>query len=146
MTALSPATVAKLAKVLPRLATDSDGEVIATVAAVKRVLASGGHDIHDLTEALTAPPPPPIVVWREAPQPRQSNPFSRRPHHWRDGLDPNRRWTSLVLRCRLAPGRLSPWETTFLDSLKGRLDRGGILTERQRDRLLEIAAKLGLTA
>lgn len=43
----------KLAALLPRLATDSDGEVLATVAAIRRVLKAEGSDLHDLAKAAT---------------------------------------------------------------------------------------------
>ena len=39
---------AKLAKIIPRLGTDHAGEVVATVEAMKRTLAAGGLDLHDL--------------------------------------------------------------------------------------------------
>jgi hypothetical protein len=43
----------KLAKLIPRLASNHDGEVIGTVAAIRRVLTSEGRDLHDLAAALT---------------------------------------------------------------------------------------------
>jgi hypothetical protein len=47
-----------VAKLIPRLASPHDGEVIATARAVGRALQSAGCDWHDLTKAITAPPPP----------------------------------------------------------------------------------------
>jgi hypothetical protein len=44
----------KLRLLIPRLASDADGEVVATVAAIRRVLAAEGLDLHDLVAALTA--------------------------------------------------------------------------------------------
>lgn len=49
MTAL-PITLGKL---IPQLGTNHDGEVVATVAAIGRVLASAGLDWHDLAAALS---------------------------------------------------------------------------------------------
>ena len=43
----------KLSKLIPRLAIDQDGGIIATVRAIARLLKSDGHDFHDLAEALT---------------------------------------------------------------------------------------------
>jgi len=56
------ATRDKLAKLMPRLATQFEGERIATVAAIERVLRADGLDWNDLTAAFaggeTARPPP----------------------------------------------------------------------------------------
>jgi hypothetical protein len=46
----------KLRKLIPRLGTNHVGEAIATLAAIDRVLKSGGHDWHDLTAALCTTP------------------------------------------------------------------------------------------
>ena len=49
-----------VAKLIPRLASPHDGEVIATARAVGRALQSAGCDWHDLAKAAaTAPPPRP---------------------------------------------------------------------------------------
>jgi hypothetical protein len=44
-----PPTIAKL---IPRLASDHDGEVLATVAAIRRTLASQKLDLHDLAKSI----------------------------------------------------------------------------------------------
>jgi hypothetical protein len=46
------ATIAKLGKLFPRLATNHDGEVIATVRAIVRTLESAGASLHDLGPGL----------------------------------------------------------------------------------------------
>jgi hypothetical protein len=43
---------AKLALLIPRLASEFDGEVIATVRAMRRLLNAGGHDLHDLARVV----------------------------------------------------------------------------------------------
>jgi len=48
-----PATISKL---IPRLASDHDGEVLATVAAIRRTLAAGGRDLHDLARLVARTP------------------------------------------------------------------------------------------
>lgn len=45
---------AKLRLLIPRLASDAEGEVLATVAAIRRQLAAAGLDLHDLAVKLTA--------------------------------------------------------------------------------------------
>jgi hypothetical protein len=55
----------KLSKLIPMLATDHDGEMVATVRAISRTLKGAGLDFHNLVEALCepksiyAPPPSP---------------------------------------------------------------------------------------
>jgi len=58
MTDLSPDTGSKLGRLIPRLATDSDGEVLATVAAIRRTLDRAGLDLHDLAARLAETPRP----------------------------------------------------------------------------------------
>jgi hypothetical protein len=70
MADLSPDLTSKLGRLLPRLASDSAGEVVATVAAIRRTLDRAGLDLHDLTARLTATPQPvrPISPKRQAPR------------------------------------------------------------------------------
>jgi hypothetical protein len=56
-----------VAKLIPRLASNHDGEVIATVRAIDRTLKADRLDWHDLTRALTAP---------SGPLPRRSSGYS----------------------------------------------------------------------
>ena len=64
MTDLSPDTDGKLSRLIPRLATDSDGEVLATVAAIRRTLDRAGMDLYDLAARLATDAPRPV---RQAP-------------------------------------------------------------------------------
>lgn len=47
---------AKLEKLFALLASDKDGEVLATVGAIKRVLKAGGMDLHDVGKLMNKPP------------------------------------------------------------------------------------------
>jgi predicted N-acetyltransferase YhbS len=47
--------IRKLRLLLPRLASDASGEVVATVAAIRRTLAARGMDLHDLAAMIGAP-------------------------------------------------------------------------------------------
>jgi hypothetical protein len=51
--------IRKLRLLLLRLASDASGEVVATVAAIRRTLAASGMDIHDLAAMIGAPASPP---------------------------------------------------------------------------------------
>ncbi len=55
MTALAPA-LPKLERLVPRLASDPDGEMVATVRAMGRVLAGAGLDRYDFVAALRPSP------------------------------------------------------------------------------------------
>src|SRR5258708_1311082 len=46
--------VARIAKLTPRLASNHDGEIIATVAAIRRTLEGGGFDLNDLAGAVAS--------------------------------------------------------------------------------------------
>ncbi len=69
---LSSETVTKLGKLIPRLASDHDGEVVATARAIVRSLGSAGADLHDVVSALSKPPVERVVfkdrvVYRDRP-------------------------------------------------------------------------------
>lgn len=53
---LPATTCAKLAKLVARLASDFEGERVATLAAIDRILSGTGIDWNDLAAALTAEP------------------------------------------------------------------------------------------
>lgn len=49
---IEPSLAMKISKAIPRLASEIDGEVIATANAIVRVLGSAGLSIHDLASAI----------------------------------------------------------------------------------------------
>lgn len=51
---ISADTAAKLAKILPRLGSEHEGEIVATVRAIGLTLAAAGHDWHALAAAVEA--------------------------------------------------------------------------------------------
>jgi hypothetical protein len=55
MSALPVALIPTLSKLIPRLGSNHDGEVVATVRAIERVLKSAGRDLHDLAACLGGP-------------------------------------------------------------------------------------------
>ncbi|NEU13556.1 hypothetical protein G3T14_15660 [Methylobacterium sp. BTF04] len=79
------AILPKLAKLLPLLASDNDGEVVATARAIQRTLSAAGSDFHALAKALTEDTPT-VVAHRNfgedfnfADAFRKSGPTSRDP-------------------------------------------------------------------
>ena len=108
MADLSPDLTGKLGRLLPRLASDSPGEVNATVQAIRRTLDRAGLDLHDLAARLT-----------EAPRPVQPEPPKRNRHAQRDGADllAMAQWLRLHARDRLTAKPLLPrgrkWRRAF---------------------------------
>ncbi|NTF35541.1 hypothetical protein [Agrobacterium rubi] len=70
---VAPATIDKLGKLFPRLASDHDGEVIATARAIIRTLASSGASLHDMAELMR--PKETVkekIVYRDKPAPKKA--------------------------------------------------------------------------
>ncbi|MBO4169692.1 hypothetical protein [Cereibacter azotoformans] len=53
----------KIALLIPRLASDADGEIVATVRAIDRQLRAAGLDFHDLVSRLTSATEPEPMQW-----------------------------------------------------------------------------------
>ena len=54
-----PTAIAQtIGKLIPRLASDHDGEVVATARAIERLLKAGGRDWHDLAASVCVASPP----------------------------------------------------------------------------------------
>lgn len=99
---LQPAVALRLSKMVPRLASDQDGEVVATAKAIQRVLAANGVSLHELAAFLETgpverivyrervvyrdrpaePPPKKARKPRKKPQPKQEAP--------QEEIDPNK--------------------------------------------------------
>jgi hypothetical protein len=67
-----------LARLIPRLGSPHDGEVVATARAIERTLKSQKLDWHDVAEAVTAPPP---TRWEYKP-PRSESDVARQMREW----------------------------------------------------------------
>jgi hypothetical protein len=140
MTALAP-LVPKIAKLIPRLATNHDGEVVATVRAIERTLASAGLDLHDLAGALEREPETrTVIVYRE----RAPNSYScRPPPQWRpsceepESLREQARWC-----CEQDSELLNAHERNFVKDMFDLLTFGGSPTVKQAAWLRHIHCKL----
>lgn len=128
MTALAP-LAPKLARLIPRLASNHDGEVVATVRAIKRTLASAGLDLHDLATALEREPET-RIVYRDRPAPKRT---------------PQMPWHEMALWCLdHGEGRLSARENDFIENVLARLSlyQWSSPTERQAAWLRSIYTRL----
>lgn len=68
MTTALAAVASTLDKLIRRLGSSHDGERLATVHAIERVLKTAGRDWHDLADAIVAPPIAPAgpsADWRQ---------------------------------------------------------------------------------
>jgi hypothetical protein len=107
----------RLARLIPRLGSDHDGEVVATARAIVRTLTSAGLDLHDLSKLLDG---------------AQAEPET-----------PPRSWEDLATWCqRNDYGRLKPHERNFVADMAIRLPLGLEPTERQAQWLAAIYARL----
>ncbi len=116
MTALAP-VVPKIAKLIPRLASNHDGEVVATVHAIRRVLEGAGLDLHVLAASLD-----------EQPATASDLPST---------------WLELATWCRnIGQHRLTLKEFCFVSDMAHALVCDGEPTEKQAAWLRAIYAKL----
>ena len=125
MADLSPDLTGKLGRLLPRLASDAPGEVVATVAAIRRTLDRAGLDLHDLAARLT-----------EAPQPVQ--PMKPKRHAQRD----NGELLAMAAFLRAhALDRLTPKQRDFVATAARLLTDGRALTPKQSQWLRDLHAQ-----
>jgi hypothetical protein len=127
MADLSPDLTGKLGRLLPRLASDSPGEVNATVQAIRRTLDRAGLDLHDLAARLT-----------EAPRPVHRAPATPDWHHPRQGADLLA--MALWLQAR-ALDRLTLQQRDFVATAARLLAAGRELTPKQAQWLRSLHAQ-----
>jgi hypothetical protein len=111
MSTLPAALIPTLGKLIPRLASNHDGEVVATIRAIERVLKSGGSDWHDLVAAMLAPVAR-LEVRRDVVQWCLSRRFFLSPR--------DRRFLEGVAEQRMP---LSPKQEKWLRDIVGKLER-----------------------
>ena len=117
---LDPETRRRLGLIAGRLASSFDGERLAALDALDRVLGPRGLRLGDLllAAATPAPPPPP------PPPPPTTG----------DALE-------IIWRIDASPYMPGPWEIEFLGAMR---KWRGPLTAKQRAKLLEIAERAGV--
>lgn len=122
MADLSPDLTGRLSRLLPRLASDAPGEVVATVWVIRRTLGRAGMDLHDLAARLT-----------EAP--RLVDPERHAPPDRADLLS-----MALWLHAR-ATARLTPKQADFTATALRLLTAGRALTPKQATWLHDLHAQ-----
>jgi len=135
---IPPETRERLAKLVPRLASSFEGERVATVAAIERVLESDGLDWHDLTAVIQRAEAPPQR--RHQPPPTTSGD---------DAYLRASALTSLVERIEIrGQSRLSDRSRLFLRDMHARARRFNPvrLSRKQAKWLGDLARQTGVAA
>jgi hypothetical protein len=124
---------AKLRRLIPLLSSDKDGEVVATVHAIRRTLAAADLDLHDLARLLT-----PATVTPASAAPEPERPPEPPPK-------PDRQWAKTVIELLRThaecPLCLTDWERKFLANLASYHTKAP--SAAQLDILDGITAKVG---
>src|SRR5262245_60268946 len=98
MIRLAPSEAAKVAKLIRLLDSDQPGEVLGTVAALKRTLATAGSSLHALADAI-APPTLPFVFEQPSAPPPQMD------------------WHAVAKACLARAGLLNAKERAFVKAM-----------------------------
>lgn len=110
----------RVALIIPRLASEHEGEVIATVFAINRILAADNQDFHALAEVVRgdSEPGPKVQVTTQD-------------------------WRATVRAMRLhGYGVLTPWEWSFVENLTAMPTHWKRITPKQAAILAGIADRL----
>lgn len=121
----------QVTKLLPRLASDHDGEVVATVRAIGRSLQAAGYDFHTLAAAVDAPS---TLSATRLPNGHSDAGFNSNGHLSSKYASQLARWCIASAR-----GQLEPREIDFLHNL---VEKGFAPTLKQSKWLQAIAARL----
>lgn len=119
MTAALP--LDRLAKILPRLGSNHDGERLATLHALDRVLKAAGASWTDFAASIAAPAVSPATASRKAFQPPR----------WATSDADERDFLLWRLRSLAVGGFFSPWEESFIASIDRQACAGRYLSAKQ---------------
>ena len=121
----------RIAKLLPRLASSHDAEVVATARAIERTLKASGQDWHDLAREIETPVPAEIP--HHARRPRRERTPRTAP------MSPE---ALRLLRAGLALDAFTAWERSFVDTvLTASRRRGWHPTKKQTDVIARLVSK-----
>lgn len=126
--------IPKLKLLIPRLASDSDGEIVATVNAIARTLKSNGADLHDLAAALEAN--------AKKNNASGSYTYQEKPKS-KPKPEPTNKWREVLNFCLENMEWLSEREQKFVSDMDSNLMKWGSPTEKQGNWLMSIYRKLG---
>jgi hypothetical protein len=131
----------KLAKLIRLLDSSREGEVLASVRAIRRTLASAGADLHDLADALTN-----AVPKQSPPADRPTTARRRAPDSQQQTKPPDASlkelWVNSCLMCLMHPTKLTKVEWAFVRKLKQRLADNEPYKDRELRRLMRICDRI----
>jgi hypothetical protein len=141
----------KLGDLIRRLSSNSDGEIVATVYAMRRTLAAVGTDFHGLAEyveAVNGKHVPEEQIRRDAwaaAYAQAVQDLENRQHGVDDfiGTDGKPTWEAVALFLQRNKHRLDSKHYEFIDDMAGRTAWGHEPTERQHKYLHSLFFKLG---
>lgn len=147
MNALDPTLAAKLAKLIPVLGSDKDGEVISAVAALKRTLEFAGQDFHFLADLIAKP----SVNTRAVAEARHKAYRKGWDEGWDKGRacaeenrnEPSGEWRQIAKFWAGRANRLQKHEQQFVRQMDALACVGGLPSEKQGNWLLYLYSKLG---
>ena len=150
MIADDPIIAKRIADLVRRLSSSSDGEIIATVHALQRTLEANSLDIHAIADPLEAsngkhiPEEKMQRVW-DAAYARGVQDTENRQHGSDDflGTDGKPTWEAVALFLQRNKHRLDPKHHEFIDDMAARTAWGHEPTERQHKYLHSLFFKLG---
>lgn len=123
----------RIAKLLPRLASSHDAEVVATARAIERTLKASGQDWHDLAREIGHPAPATVISAHRARRPRREWTPRTAP------LDPE---ALRLLQAGLALDAFTPWERGFAETtITASRRRGWHPTKKQTDVIARLVSK-----
>lgn len=131
-----------IALLLPRLASESDGEVVATARAIERSLKSQKLDWHDVAAAVTALAPSPpgrMDRYRRGTEPKREDPPL---WHHLDNVE-RLQWLAALA----SEQGLNPWSRSFVNSIAAQIRSGCRLSPKQLgcfDKILAAAWRRGV--
>jgi hypothetical protein len=111
----------RLAKIIPRLGSNHDGERLATLCAIDRVLKAAGASWVDLAASIAAPAIRPPTAPRNA----------SRPPCWASSSADERDFLLWRLKSLAAGDFFSPWEGVFIGSVSEQVRVGRSLSAKQ---------------
>lgn len=122
----------KLKLLIPRLASDNDGEIVSTVYAIKRLLSKNDCDFHDLAKSIGV-----ASKYRSGGQKHTSK------HNYNDVRGGGPDWSMVAAFCVSNIDRLGERESDFVVSVSDSIEDWGSPTEKQAKWLRDIFLRLG---
>jgi hypothetical protein len=121
MSADLAAVAPRIAQLIRLLASDKDGEVVATARALARTLKSVGADFHSLADAIERPSPAALEL--PAPRPESAGPADAawlHRHHWSRLNEKERSFVLQMMNWRRAPTeRQAAWLGVLVAKMPG---------------------------